>query len=297
MTEKAAFILKLWREGKSAYEIGKMVGYKGSAGYVYWVIKKYGKQEQKSACISKATDKELFICDMHLPHADGVSVNCALDYARECGVNKIVLGGDIVDFMSVSFWLRDPNERDLQSEREIAIEFLSDLRNSFPNAEIYYLKGNHEKRLETFIQSKAPEFWNMDELSISALLKLEANNIKYVDNEEQMRRYGKPFAIGKLYHMHGHEIRSTFTPINVARNLFLKAMANIIFGHFHVTQEWIQRKLAGEVAGSWAVGCLADLVAPYAPVNNWNHGFATVDYRKSGEFITRNLKIINGDVL
>jgi len=38
------------------------------------------------------------------------------------------------------------------------------------------------------------------------------------------------------------------------------------------------------VRGCWSVGCLCELVAEYAPLNNWNHGFA-VDDKSLGDDI------------
>ena len=97
--------------------------------------------------------------------------------------------------------------------------------------------------------------------------------------------------------LHGHEIKTSWNVVNIARTLFLKTFSNIIFGHFHTTQEYIFRTLTGEILGAWSVGCLCNLFPEYRPINNWNNGFAYIEIYRNGDFVVENKKIVNGEVL
>jgi hypothetical protein len=101
---------------------------------------------------------------------------------------------------------------------------------------------------------------------------------------------------GRLFIAHGHEIFSASGAINVARNFRLKANDNVLFGHFHRTQDDYAKSLSEKIMGAWAVGCLCGLSPLYMPINQWNHGFAIVDMDKDGMFDVQNKKVIGGIV-
>lgn len=319
MTELQKQIIKLYKQGLNKTQIAKQVGC--SYKHVRHTIKKFqgleksknsnqgdntnqtkntqSPKENKKASVNiiKRKKRELFISDVHIPYHDEKALSSALNYALDEKITDIVLCGDIADFKSVSFWERDANERDLNQEVEIIKNVLNEIREAFPGAKIRYIEGNHEERLRRFINGNIPEFANLSILAVPNLLNLKDLQIEYISNKEHIKQHGIPYQIGKLFHIHGHEVRASWGAVNVARNVFLKTQRNIIMGHFHTTQEWIQRTVDGEVHGAWAVGCLSQLSAPYAPINNWNHGFAIIEYEDDGSFTVFNRKIINGHVV
>ena len=240
---------------------------------------------------------ELVISDLHIPYIDEKAFFTMLDFVKgmKDEPNIVCILGDLIDFYQISFWNRDPKKVAIEDEIEIAKEYLSLLRKEFPNAQFFLLESNHHLRMKRYLFSKAPELSGLAQLMFENLLSLSDFNIRYVSNEKFMTINQEPFKIGNLYHIHGHELRTC--GINVARNVFLKTQHNTIMGHWHVTQEYIQRRINGEVYGCWAVGCLCSLVAEYAPVNQWNHGFAIVNHFGLDFFEVRNYKIINGKVL
>lgn len=275
-----------------------------TSSYVYKVLSEHKRKNKEkqvekdySINIIKRKRRELFMSDIHIPYHDETALSTAINFALDEKITDIVLSGDIADFKSVSFWERDANERDLNYEVQIVKSVLNQLREAFPNAKIVYIEGNHEERLRRFINSNIPEFSNLSALTIPKLFALEELKIEYVSNKEHIKRHSKPFQIGKLFHIHGHEVKASWGAVNVARNVFLKTQRNVIMGHFHTTQEWVQRSIDSDVSGAWAVGCLSELVAPYQPVNNWNHGFAIIEYDDLGNFTVYNRKIINGIVV
>jgi len=79
--------------------------------------------------------------------------------------------------------------------------------------------------------------------------------------------------------------------------MLLRSFVNLVMGHWHTTQEYIQKRANGELMGAWSVGCLRTLNPRFQPLNRWNHGLAEIDYSPNGQFQVWNLKIQNGRVL
>ncbi len=259
-------------------------------------VPKIEENRNGTLSIIKRKRKVLFVSDIHAPFHDIEAVRKAFEVALDERVNTIVLGGDIMDNHALSFW-KDRKRADFVAELELMKSFLNEVRETFINSKIYYLWGNHELRYERFLLSHAEKLFGIEELQLENLLKLSDFQISKIDNRDQMQQFGRPFAIGKLYYLHGHEIKASYGAVNIARNMYLKAQDNIIFGHFHQTQEYIQKDINGSVKGAWAVGCLCDMSPDYSIINNWNSGFAIIEYEDNGDFTVYNRKIINGKVV
>lgn len=238
--------------------------------------------------IIKAPAKILLLNDVHIPYHDRNAVLSALSYGREQNVDLIYLNGDIVDFYAVSRWSKNPDKQLLKKEVQMSHNFFAGLRKMFPKARIVFKSGNHENRFERYIIDVAPALFGMEGFDIPSILKLNDYGIDYVDD--------KTITIaGELNILHGHEVK--FGGINVARSMYLKSSANVIFGHFHVSQEYTQRTLQGKLHGCWAIGCLCDLKPDYHAINNWNHGFAIINVNKDGSFEVESKKIMSGKIV
>jgi hypothetical protein len=85
--------------------------------------------------------------------------------------------------------------------------------------------------------------------------------------------------------------------VNPARGFFLKTKANFLGGHHHASSTHTESDINDNIIGAWSMGCLCELHPHYHPINKWNHGMATVEIDRSGEFNVNNIKIINGKVL
>jgi hypothetical protein len=146
--------------------------------------------------------------------------------------------------------------------------------------------------------SKAPELCRLPELTVPYLLDLEPLGIEYVSNVDRLSHGEAPFRLGKLYILHGHEVPMSYSGVALARTMYLKTHVNVIFGHYHQSQQYIFKKLDNTHEGSWMVGCLCRLSEAYAPQNNWVGGFCTVKYNlSSGFFKVRNKLILENQVL
>lgn len=234
--------------------------------------------------------KMVILGDIHVPYHDAFALKAALQYAKEIKPDAIYLNGDILDMHSMSRFTTKPSERNLTLELDLGRQFFALLRNSFPEIPIFYKFGNHEDRFDHYLWNNAREL--DDVVSLQDLLKIKDHNITHVDSMT-------PAKFGKLYIIHGHEMRGgMFAPVNIARTIKLKTLVNTITNHFHQRQEFIQKDMAGGVSGCWSVGCLCGLKPRYMPINNWSHGFAVVTRSDDkGNFELENKAIINGRII
>lgn len=243
------------------------------------------------AFVIKGPCKAVLLSDIHIPYHDRRALDCALGHAAICAVDLIILNGDVADFHRISRWEKDPRKRPLADEVKSVKQFLGVLRDGFRDARIILKLGNHEERWENYLQVKAPELLGIEDYELSKVLGLDALNIEIVSDK-------RPILLGKLYVIHGHEfMRSTIAaPVNPARGFFLRAQTHVIGGHHHQTSQHSQKNLGQNVISAWSTGALCEMHPDYAPINNWNHGFAVVHVFTNGAFEVQNLRIVKGKV-
>lgn len=289
---------------KFLYESGKVFRTDGGVYYVKTAKekKKYtevlpsvndfdytsGYKKERRDIVIKGKHRVLFISDIHIPQHSPY-VKTAIDYGLSKDVDIVILGGDIMDCHTISTHTQDPLMPTIVDEINLTKRFLDSLRKLFPKARIIYMRGNHEERIPRWLNIHAKEFSQFAGLDFGNLLELKNNKIELLDSFAKI-------ILGKLNIIHAHEIRGGGS-LNVARAILLKTMENILFGHFHRTQEYIHKTIGGQIFGAWAVGCLCDDSPDYLPINNWNHGFAYIETNEDGTFNVENKKIYGGTVL
>jgi predicted phosphodiesterase len=251
-------------------------------------LPKSDKKERRPFVVN--AERILFLSDVHIPYHDEEALRIALQYGKERDADCIYLNGDVVDFYHGSDFERDPKKRRIREELIAAREFLAILRREFPRAQIIYKIGNHEERYWRYMRVKAPELCDIEAFSFAELMQFDKFNVQMIDGRTKAN-------IESLSAFHGHEFgKSTFSPVNVARGLYMRAKSSAICGHSHQTSEHTERDVNGKITTCWSVGCLCELSPDYAPYNKWNHGFAFIECR-DGVFKVNNLRINNGVVL
>lgn len=235
-------------------------------------------------------NRVLNLADIHIPFHDLQALKIAIEYGVKWNPSIVLLNGDALDFYACSDFLRHPKFRKFSAERDAFVQFLAHLRAKYPKSRIIYKLGNHEDRFDRYMMVKAPELFDMPDYQIDKLLKLDEFGVELV---KDMR----PIKIGKLYVLHGHEYRFPLTdPVNPARGIYNKAKALCCCGHFHRTSQHQEKGLNDNVVRTWSSGCLCDLHPQYRPLNNWSHGFITIEVDGSGAFELENRQIIDGKV-
>lgn len=236
------------------------------------------------------SSKILVLCDLQIPFYDMKAVMLAIKAGQEAKCDCVLLNGDLMDFFALSFFEKNPKERDFPMEVDAGAEFLSILREEFPKAKIIWKLGNHEERLERYLAVKAPELFDLPHISLESLFETDKLDVDVVRDKRVLR-------IGHLSVLHGHEFgKSIIAPVNPARGAYLRCKENVVIAHHHQTSEHTENSLNGTVTSAWSIGCLCDLHPRYLPINKWNHGFAIVEQFKNGQFQLSNRKIIGGKV-
>ena len=235
-------------------------------------------------------ERVLVLADIHAPYYHKAAIKAAINYGKREEADTILFLGDLIDYWAISRWEKDPRQRNIQGEIDSVRELLDVTRTIFPNATIIIKTGNHDERMESFLNVKAPELLGFEALTLASQFQIDAFGAEIVQDKPLIK-------IGKLNLIHGHEFqRGAFGGgVNPARWLYLKGKENAMCGHFHRTSEHAEKSLTDDVTVCWSVGCLSDLRPRFAPFNMWNLGFAFVR-RDRDEFFVNNLKIINGEI-
>lgn len=218
----------------------------------------------------------LILNDIHVPFQNPSAILSALTFGKKLKPQNIILGGDIIDFHSISRFQKNPKERNLKREISETRELLETIRKTFPKSQIFYKIGNHEARLESYLWTKAEEFSDLDELTLPNLLHFRKYRIQFVPKETVIQ-------LGKLSCIHGHEAGNICT-VYPARNLFLTSNVNTIAGHCHRQSSFVKRNIKGELIKTFTTGCLCELQADYSTFNDWVNGFGVVELDRIGNF-------------
>ncbi len=229
------------------------------------------------------------LSDIHVPYHSIEAVTAALDKIKEEKPDAILLNGDTVDFYGLSRFQKDPRKRSVAHELQALNEFL-DVLQQF-EAKIIYKLGNHDERYEHYLQHKAPELLSIPEFRFENLLKAKERGMEVIGEKRIIKA-------NKLNIIHGHEYPSVFSPVNIARGLYMKGKVSAMQGHNHQTSSHTETDMNGDIVTTWSLGCLCELNPAYMPLNKWNHGFAMVDLSDNRkDFHARNLRIYKGKVL
>jgi predicted phosphodiesterase len=231
----------------------------------------------------------LVLSDIHIPYHSIDAITCAFDFAKKEKPDAVLLNGDTLDFFTLSRFTKDPKARSFAQELETFKEFMVILKKTF-DAKIYFKLGNHEERYFHFLWMKSNELVGVDEFELENIIKARSEGIEIIKDKRIMKA-------GELNIIHGHEFGgSVFSPVNIARGLFLKAKVSAMQGHNHQTSEHTERDMNGRITTTFSLGCLCELSPSYLPINKWNHGMAIVDI-DGEEFNVRNKRIHKGEIL
>jgi predicted phosphodiesterase len=231
--------------------------------------------------------KLAILTDIHLPYHNKEALLAAVKHIRDFEPDTILLNGDILDFEKLSRFVTSPRKPDVVFELDMWKAFAKWLRDYFPNTNIYFRNGNHELRLLMYVRRNAAALEGL--VDFEQIMQFNNFGIKFVDNVIGMN-------FGELCVYHGHEVYGGVGAINIAKVVLDRTHINSAIGHFHRTQEFSRKSAHDKVIACWSIGCLQEHRVDYMPVNQWNYGFALVEFEKDGKFHFMNKKIIDGKV-
>ena len=235
--------------------------------------------------------KALILSDIHVPYHDIAAIQCAVNEGVRQKCDTVIINGDFMDCHEISRFEKDKFKRTFIQERQLTKQLFSWLRYKFPKAKFYGKIGNHEDRYRKYIRQNASALEGLEEFELESLLDFDRFGIIPVGSSVQMK-------FNELSIIHGHEFGgSVFSPVNVARGLYLRAKSSALCGHSHVTSEHTEVDINGKITTCWSVGCLSELRPDYAPFAKYNHGFAIVSRKGKTGFHVQNYRIKDGKIL
>lgn len=135
----------------------------------------------------------LFVPDTHRPYHNKRAWALMLKAAVFLKPTHLIVGGDFIDCYPVSSHSKDPRRAlRLIDEVEDTKRGLDELEH-LGAKNLVYVSGNHEDRLERYLQEKAPDL--MEFVSIPDILDLRKRGWKYIP-------YKSHYQLGKLFITH-----------------------------------------------------------------------------------------------
>jgi predicted phosphodiesterase len=217
---------------------------------------------------------------------------------------EIVLLGDHVDcggFLAQHHTLGyvAQTEYTYAEDLECAGELLDRLRAVSPHAEIHYIEGNHERRVETFCvtatlrNTRDAEFMRRT-MHPEYQLRLADRGIKYYRQDRHY--FGLPvqgtIRLGQCHFTHGVSSAKHAATVHLQ-----KFGGCVVFGHTHRAEGVVGWKVGAADIGAWCPGCLSVKQPLWRHTNptDWTHGYAIqIVEAASGDFLHINVPIVRG---
>lgn len=211
-------------------------------------------------------ERLFFISDPHIPYHDEKALAVWLKACRDFKPSVVVSMGDFIDCFSVSSYSKDPRRAlHLEGEVEQARAALDQIEKASPGARRIYIAGNHEDRLQRYLQDKAPQvFFAVD---IPRLLGLAERHWEYVP-------YKKSIRIGKLNLTHDVGSAGRYNAFRALEAF----QAPVVTGHTHRMSYVVEGVATGGTQVSAQFGWLGDAeqvdyMSDIQTKRNWTLGF------------------------
>ncbi len=244
--------------------------------------------------------------DIHGMMMDRPAAEAFLGDVRIFKPDVIVIGGDLVEcggwlakHMPIGFVATC--DYSYQEDIRAAAWFLDELQKAAPNAELHYLEGNHEDRVErwcvdqTMAHGRDAEFLRAA-FSPMALLRLGERGIPYYRRTE-IYGTGLPrgwMQLGKMFFTH-----SLAYSKNAARDAALKTAGNVTFFCTH-REDTATIVFPGiGIVKAFNPGCLCQMqpIWRHSDPTSWSQGYAIDFIAKSGNFQRVHVPIWRGESL
>jgi hypothetical protein len=230
----------------------------------------------------------VIVPDMQIPHHDEGFVNGIISFIHDLNPTGVVFIGDNVDCTAPASWNKATAEEfagTLQNEFDVWDDVAEELRNSYSGwVGVHF--GNHEKRIRSYIKTKAPAFNSLRELQLENLMSLERYDFEGLPDHYDI-------APGWVTH-HGDYCSLSDIAGRTASNYSSKIGKSVIIGHTHragVIPESYGHDGVWYPRYGMEVGHAMDThKAGYTNgVANWQKAFGILDVYNDGEFIQPRL--------
>lgn len=221
--------------------------------------------------------------DIHIPFQDNAAVRAFIEYCKKKQPEVVVLNGDVLDMFMLSRFTKGEGRNPLE-EMTMCQGFLDSLRKAVPNADIYYVIGNHENRLEKYVLNKAPELASLIE-DVFTIIKTSDYRVRgcasVTFNDNFVCKHGT--LLGN---------KSGLSAIKEMENAYMSGAT----GHTHRLCKYIARK-SGRKFVWLETGCLCSLNPEYMINPNWQAGFAQLEFKNGKLYNSKVIEIEKGKIL
>jgi predicted phosphodiesterase len=242
-------------------------------------------QVQKNPNTSQNYKKCAVLGDLHFPFHDENALTDACHHIQRFKPDIIILNGDIVNNYAISPFRKDLRMEyceEVKQDRRLLSAFNIEVRKANPQ-KIRWQRGNHDKWYYNYLRDKAPELEGIPGHNFETAFGLDELGWEYDDASEASYQFYE------FYITHGTKMSGA--RVHPARCTWLKHYDCIIYGHIHRTDsEERHGSISRNHYSVFTVGCLCDLHPDFDPLNQWNHGMATLE-RKNGKTIVDNIHL------
>lgn len=258
------------------------------------------------------------------PFHDASAMNVFIEAAARFQPDKIQILGDFLDLASQGRFAQEASfAQTTQESLNTGHKFLAAIRAVCPDAEMVIVEGNHDKRMQNFIEANAlaafglkraglPDSWPV--MSLPYLLRLDELNITYVDAYPAATDWDND----NTRNIHGTKANSRGS--TTAQYVFELPHLNTWAGHTHRVEVTYRSVTGsrGEAVESYSAnpGCLCRVDGAVPSVNgaigadgsaakvveNWQQGFGLAYYNETESWpavyrIRNGRALIDGIVL
>ena len=226
----------------------------------------------------------VIIPDLQIPHHDHRFTNNLLEYISDRQPFGVVFIGDAVDCTAPSTWSKgtaDEFSGTLQREFDEWEAIGRSLRERFSGFVGVHF-GNHEKRINTYLRTKAPAFSSLRSLQLSSLLMLD--ELEFTELPDHF-----DIAPGWVTH-HGDYASLSDIAGRTAANYSTRIGKSVIIGHTHrvgIIPESFG--YSGRLKSRYGVeighGMLESKASYTNGIMNWQKGFGELEVYDNGKFI------------
>lgn len=230
--------------------------------------------------VVKGYNQTVVIPDTQYPWIDTDAERALMDFVSDQQPDQLIQIGDFADFYSLANFDKkiSPSQR-MHLEEEVNLsraklrEWASLVPRRVPKK---FIEGNHEARVARYLEQQGGEFFDLSELSVASLLRVEEAGWEYIGPYGSGTWVGRP---GGLWATHGDFARKWSA--DSAQAHISKYGHSVIHGHTHRLGAFYQTQQGADgprTLGAFEVGCLCSFsTTPRATtVTDWQHGFAVV---------------------
>ena len=230
--------------------------------------------------------KWLLVPDSHYPYEDAKAHRLIDNVINEVKPYGIAILGDFFDFYAISDHSKDWRRKlDLAEEISIGNERLKEF-DKMGFKEKKFIAGNHEWRLDRYIDNKAQEVFKMlapaniiTVRNLPQALDLKNRGWEYTDYKDYTK-------IGKLHLTHD----TGKAGMNAHRDAQADFESNVVIGHTHRMAMTVRGSARGETHAGLMLGWLGDVqqvdyMFKIKALRDWSLGFGIAYHQVSTGFV------------